>query len=46
VGAKASRREIERAYKCQRKRAHPDHGGSVEWAAALNAARDALLRRR
>jgi hypothetical protein len=46
VGANASRREIERAHKSQIKRAHPDHGGSVARAAALNAARDVLLRRR
>lgn len=45
VGAGATKREIERAYRSQMKRAHPDHGGSVERAAALNAARDALLRR-
>lgn len=45
VAASASRRDIERAYRAQMKRAHPDHGGSVERAAALNAARDALLRR-
>lgn len=45
VAPSASRREIERAYRAQMKRAHPDHGGSVERAAALNAARDALLRR-
>ncbi|WP_442754057.1 J domain-containing protein [Methylocystis sp. JAN1] len=45
VGANASRREIERAYRSQMKRAHPDHGGSVERAAALNAARDVLLGR-
>lgn len=45
VGERATRREIERAYRAQMKRAHPDHGGSVERAAALNAARDALLRR-
>lgn len=46
VSAAASRREIERAYRSQMKRAHPDHGGSVERAAALNAARDTLLGRR
>lgn len=45
VGASASKREIERAYRSQMKRAHPDHGGSVERAAALNAARDVLLGR-
>ncbi len=42
----AGRREIERAYRAAMKRAHPDHGGSTEQAAALNAARDLLLRRR
>lgn len=46
VSLSASRREIERAYKTQMKRAHPDHGGSVARAAALNAARDVLLRKR
>ena len=45
VSASASKREIERAYRAQMKRAHPDHGGSVQRAAALNAARDVLLRR-
>jgi hypothetical protein len=45
VGGDASRHEIERAYRAQMKRAHPDHGGSVARAAALNAARDVLLRR-
>jgi hypothetical protein len=40
----ASRAEIERAYRTQMKRAHPDHGGSVARAAALNTARDLLLR--
>jgi hypothetical protein len=43
VSLTASKREIERAYRSQMKRAHPDHGGSVERAAALNAARDVLL---
>jgi hypothetical protein len=46
VGMAASKREIERAFRAQMKRAHPDHGGSVERAAALNAARDRLLGRR
>lgn len=45
VGSNASKREIERAYRAQMKRAHPDHGGSVERASALNAARDVLLGR-
>jgi hypothetical protein len=45
VGADATRREIERAYRAQMKRAHPDHGGSAAHAAALNAARDLLLGR-
>jgi hypothetical protein len=39
----ASRAEIERAYRTKMKRAHPDHGGSVARAAALNQARDLLL---
>jgi len=39
----AGKAEIERAYRAKMKRAHPDHGGSVELAAALNQARDALL---
>lgn len=39
----ASRREIERAYRTKMKTAHPDHGGSVERATALNQARDLLL---
>jgi len=45
VSLSATKREIERAYRSQMKRAHPDHGGSVERAAALNAARDLLLGR-
>lgn len=43
VGVGASRAEIERAYRTRMKTAHPDHGGSVERAAALNQARDLLL---
>lgn len=39
----AGKDEIERAYRAKMKRAHPDHGGSAELAAALNQARDALL---
>jgi len=39
----AGRAEIERAYRERIKRAHPDHGGSVERAARLNQARDVLL---
>jgi hypothetical protein len=45
VGASATKGEIERAFRSQIKRAHPDHGGSVARAAALNAARDLLLGR-
>jgi hypothetical protein len=41
--AGASRAEIEKAFRAKIKRAHPDHGGSVEQAAALNEARDLLL---
>jgi hypothetical protein len=39
----ASRAEIEKAFRARIKRAHPDHGGSVEQAAVLNMARDLLL---
>ena len=39
----ASKAEILRAYRTKMKRAHPDHGGSVARAAALNQARDLLL---
>jgi len=39
----ASRAEIEKAFRAKIKRAHPDHGGSAEQAAALNDARDFLL---
>ncbi len=39
----ASKAEIERAYREKMKRAHPDRGGAVELAAALNQARDELL---
>ena len=39
----ASRAEIEKAFRAKIKRAHPDHGGSVEQAVALNEARDLLL---
>jgi hypothetical protein len=42
----ATHREIERAYRVKMKRAHPDHGGTAERAAALNAARDTLLGRK
>jgi hypothetical protein len=43
VSVGASRAEIERAYRTRMKTAHPDHGGTVERAAALNQARDLLL---
>ncbi len=39
----ATRAEIEKAFRARIKRAHPDHGGSAEQAAALNDARDLLL---
>jgi hypothetical protein len=44
VSVGASRRDIDRAYRQLMKRAHPDRGGSVEHAAAINQARDVLLR--
>ena len=42
----ADRSAIKAAWKQQMKVAHPDQGGSGGRAAALNAARDVLLRRR
>ncbi len=42
----AERNAIKAAWKQQMKAAHPDQGGSGGRAAALNAARDVLLRRR
>lgn len=41
----ASREEIESAFREKAKRLHPDHGGSHEQMAKLNAARTELLRR-
>ena len=40
LSATASRDEIEKAYRSRAKTAHPDHGGSTEAMAALNAAHD------
>jgi len=42
----ADRSAIKAAWKQQMKTAHPDQGGNAGRAAALNAARDVLLRRR
>ncbi len=42
----AARTEIERAYRDKMKRAHPDQGGSVARATALNRARDLLAPQR
>ncbi len=42
----ADRNAIKAAWKQQMKAAHPDQGGNGGRAAALNAARDVLLRRR
>lgn len=41
--AGATRAEVEKAFRAKIKRAHPDHGGSAEQAAALNDARQLLL---
>jgi curved DNA-binding protein CbpA len=41
----ASAADIEAAYRDKAKRWHPDHGGSHEQMARLNAARTELLRR-
>ena len=43
LSADASRPEIEKAFRARIKRAHPDHGGTAEQAAALNDARNLLL---
>jgi len=45
VGADASEREVEQAYRSEMKRAHPDQGGSDWMAARVNQARDVLLNR-
>lgn len=42
----ADRRAIKEAWKRLMKDAHPDQGGDVKQASALNAARDLLLRRK
>ncbi|MBP2160744.1 MULTISPECIES: molecular chaperone DnaJ [Asticcacaulis] len=42
----ADRRAVKEAWKRLMKAAHPDQGGDVKRASALNAARDLLLRRR
>ncbi|GJE38821.1 J domain-containing protein [Methylobacterium persicinum] len=41
----ASTEEVRSAHRTLMKRAHPDQGGSAEWAARVNAARDRLLNR-
>lgn len=46
VSVAADRAEIEAAYRRLMLQAHPDRGGSSQWAARLNAARDVLLGRR
>lgn len=37
--------EIKAAHRKMMQQAHPDHGGSAEWAAELNSAKDCLLGR-
>jgi hypothetical protein len=44
VGERATRPEIEAAYRRLMQMAHPDRGGSAGLAAQLNAARDRLLK--
>jgi uncharacterized membrane protein len=46
VGAQASADEIRAAHRRLMQEAHPDRGGDAGRAAALNAARDRLLRKR
>jgi hypothetical protein len=40
----ASNDDIRTAHKVLMKKAHPDLGGSKDWAAKVNAAKDALLK--
>ena len=42
----SDKKAVKEAWKRLMKSAHPDHGGDVKRASALNAARDLLLRRR
>ena len=46
VGADATPAEVNAAWRRLMGRAHPDQGGTEGLAAQLNAARDALLKRR
>ncbi len=46
VAESADKAAIEAAYRRLMLRVHPDHGGAVGLAAQLNAARDAMLKRR
>jgi hypothetical protein len=44
VDEKTDRAEVQAAWRARMRHAHPDRGGSASQAAALNAARDRLLK--
>jgi hypothetical protein len=45
LGEGASRADVGKAYRRLMKQAHPDYGGSAQWAARLNEAKQVLTRR-